>query len=417
MKKRDGAERGAMGDRGVLSPRFLAVLSSQALSLLGMEILQFVLPLHLLDTTGSGALYGGVVAMGFIPYTLLAPIGGVIADRTRKRGVMALVAMALAAAMVGYLVFSGTSLVIPVSVGVLMLAFGAQALYQPCVQSAIPHLVPSAEIERAVALANQMGMLTGIAGPVVGGLALGLLGIEPIAAVSVLCFAASAAVTLLFVRVPYDPPARTAGAIETARSDISEALAFLSSRPVMWRTIIAAMLVNLFGTAFFTVGSPYVVTQVLHLPNQFMGMLQGGLAMGGLLGGAAVALVPGRFGMRRIPSLLAGVALGLMAMAGTLALPLSPTVSYGVLFALHLVTMAMCMCMTIVATSFLQMESPGTLVGKVMALAIMLANFAVPLGQLSYGIALDHIPAWGIALVASAMVALVAAWLKARAEA
>ena len=61
-------------------------MASQALSLLGMEILQFVLPLHLLNLTGSGALYGGVVAAGFVPYTLLAPIGGVIADRTRKRG-------------------------------------------------------------------------------------------------------------------------------------------------------------------------------------------------------------------------------------------------------------------------------------------------------------------------------------------
>ena len=57
-KKNSASERGG----GIATPRFAAVMTSQALSLLGMEILQFVLPLHLLNLTGSGALYGGVVA-------------------------------------------------------------------------------------------------------------------------------------------------------------------------------------------------------------------------------------------------------------------------------------------------------------------------------------------------------------------
>lgn len=67
--------------------------------------------------------------------------------------------------------------------------------------------------------------------------------------------------------------------------------------------------------------------------------------------------------------------------------------------------------MSIVATSYLQVESPGTLVGKVMALAIMLANCATPAGQLAYGVALDIVPAWAIALVATFMTAAVAWWL------
>lgn len=120
-KKNSAGERGG----GVATPRFAAVMASQALSLLGMEILQFVLPLHLLNLTGSGALYGGVVAAGFVPYTLLAPVGGVIADRTRKRGVMVAVGAALAAAMAAYLPLAGTAAVVPATVAVLMLAFAA----------------------------------------------------------------------------------------------------------------------------------------------------------------------------------------------------------------------------------------------------------------------------------------------------
>ena len=154
-KKDSASERGG----GIATPRFAAVMASQVLSLLGMEILQFVLPLHLLNLTGSGALYGGVVAAGFVPYTLLAPVGGVVADRTRKRGVMVAVGAALAAAMAAYLPLAGTAAVVPATVAVLMLAFAAQALEQPCVQSAIPHLVAPSEVGRAVALVNQVGML------------------------------------------------------------------------------------------------------------------------------------------------------------------------------------------------------------------------------------------------------------------
>ena len=411
-KRLTGEKRRAAGrDAGIATPRFAAVMASQALSLLGMEILQFVLPLHLLNLTGSGALYGGVVAAGFVPYTLLAPVGGVIADRTRKRGVMVAVGAALAAAMVAYLPLAGTLAVVPATVAVLMLAFAAQALEQPCVQSAIPHLVAPTEVERAVALVNQMGMLTGIGGPVVGGLVFGFFGLAPIVVACVVCFAASAAVAAFAVRVPYEPPARTAGALATARADLAEALGFLRSNPLMWRTILGATLVNLFGSSFFNVCSPYIVTETLGLSNQFMGALQGTLAVGGLVGGAVVAAAPGRFSIRSVPRLLACVAGGIALVAVALAAPLPVLGTFAALVVLYLPTMAVCMCMSVVATSYLQMKSPGTLVGKVMALALMLANFATPLGQLGYGVALDLVPAWAIALTAAAATTAVAFWL------
>lgn len=411
-KRPDGEKTHAAGrDGGIATPRFAAVMASQALSLLGMEILQFVLPLHLLNLTGSGALYGGVVAAGFVPYTLLAPVGGVIADRTRKRGIMVAVAAAPAAAMAVYLPLAGTPAVVPATAAVLMLAFAAQALEQPCVQSAIPHLVAAAEVERAVALVNQIGMLTGIGGPVVGGLAFGFFGLAPIAAACVVCFASSALVAALLVRVPYEPPARTAGALATARADLADALGFLRSNPLMWRTILGATLVNLFGSSFFNVCSPYIVTETLGLPNQLMGVLQGALAVGGLAGGAFVAAAPGRFSIRSVPHLLACVAGGIALVAGVLAAPLSALGTFVALAALYLPTMAVCMCMSVVATSYLQMKSPGILVGKVMALTLMLANFATPLGQLGYGVALDVVPAWAIAFVAAGATVAVAIWL------
>lgn len=396
------------GPARLFTPGFRAIVVAQFFSLLGAEILQFVLPLYVLNLTGSGSLYGAVVAAGFIPYTLLAPIGGVLADRTRKRGVMAALDALLACIMAGYLLFAGSPCLVGVTVAVLMVAFAAQALYQPCVQSAVPHVVPAEKIPAAVAVTNQVSMVTGIGGPVIGGMVFGFFGLAPIVLVSAASFAISCALVLLFVRVPYNPPQRTAGPVATARADLGQALRFLRSRPVMGKIIVTATLVNMLGSSFINIGTPYIVTEYLGLSNQLMGVAQGALAVGGLVGGAVVALRPERFSVWATPRFLGAVAACLGAVAAVLAAGLSPAASFAGMLACYVLTMALCMASSIVLTSYLQLKSPGDLVGKVMALAMMLANFATPAGQLVYGVAFDHVAPWAIALVAAAALALIA---------
>ncbi len=405
----------------LFTPGFRAIVASQVFSLLGIEILQFVLPLHLLNLTGSGTLYGFVLAAGFIPYIALSPVGGILADRTRKRGVMIACDAVLAAAMVLYLVASSSVQdVIPLTIAVLMVAFAAQAIYHPCVQSAVPLVVAPERITQAAAVANQVSMITGIAGPVVGGLVFGFFGLVPIAAVSAGAFAVSSVLVAFAVRVPYEPPVRTRGIVATAVSDIKEALAVLRTRPVMWQTIAAAMLVNLFGASFINVGTPYIVTETLGLSNQLMGLAQGALAVGGLAGGFAVALMPERFGINAVPRLLAVSVAGLVVIAVALAAGFAPRAAFVAIVAGIVWIMACCMALSIAATSYLQRETPQTLVGKVMALAMMAANLATPAGQMAYGMVFDVVPGWLAALLAATAMLVVAAALgyaRRRAEA
>ncbi|HBO61498.1 MAG TPA: hypothetical protein DD645_02225 [Olsenella sp.] len=185
-------EPGRRGAR-LFSPGFVAIMVAQVFSLLGMEILQFVIPLHLLNLTGSGTLYGAVVALGNVPYLLLAPIGGVVADRTRKRAVMAACDLVLAAALLGYLALSGSTQLVPLTAAVLMVAFAAQAIYQPCVQSSVPRVVAPERLEQAVAVTNQVSMLTGIGGPVLGGLVFDRVPAWSVALVAAVATAAVAA--------------------------------------------------------------------------------------------------------------------------------------------------------------------------------------------------------------------------------
>lgn len=392
----------------LLTPGFRAIVVAQVFSLLGIEILQFVLPLHLLNLTGSGTLYGGVVAAGFVPYIALSPMGGVIADRTRKRGVMAALDAVLALIMLGYLACSGSQHLVGITVFVLMVAFAAQAIYHPCVQSALPLVVPTERIPQATAVANQVSMITGIGGPVIGGMVFGFFGLAPIVVVAAVSFAVSSALVLAFVRIPYEPPVRTEGVLRTAAGDIRDALHFLRMRPVLWQIIVAATLINLFGSSFINIGTPYIVTESLGLSNQLMGIAQGALAVGGLLGGALVVFMPERFTVKATPRLVGLAAAGIGAVAAVLLVAGEPYVAFAGMLASYLWVMVCCMAASILMTSYLQMETPDELTGKVMGLAMMFGNLATPAGQIAYGAAFDLASPWFVAALAAVATALVA---------
>lgn len=392
----------------LLTPGFRAIVVAQVFSLLGIEILQFVLPLHLLNLTGSGTLYGGVVAAGFVPYIALSPMGGVIADRTRKRGVMAALDAVFALIMLGYLACSGSQHLVGITVFVLMVAFAAQAIYHPCVQSALPLVVPTERIPQATAVANQVSMITGIGGPVIGGMVFGFFGLAPIVVVAAVSFAVSSALVLAFVRIPYEPPVRTEGVLRTAAGDIRDALHFLRMRPVLWQIIAAATLINLFGSSFINIGTPYIVTESLGLSNQLMGIAQGALAVGGLLGGALVVFMPERFTVKATPRLVGLAAAGIGAVAAVLLVAGEPYVAFAGMLASYLWVMVCCMAGSILMTSYLQMETPDELTGKVMGLAMMFGNLATPAGQIAYGAAFDLASPWFVAALAAVATALVA---------
>ena len=72
----------------LFSRDFTLIVIGQVISLFGNAAVRFVLPLYLLNQTGSSALYGFVTACAFIPSILLSPVGGIIADRMNKRTII-----------------------------------------------------------------------------------------------------------------------------------------------------------------------------------------------------------------------------------------------------------------------------------------------------------------------------------------
>ncbi len=371
----------------LINRSFVSLVIVQIASLFGSAVLRFALPLYVLDLTESATLMAAVTAAAWLPYIVLTPIGGVAADRVNKKRIMAALDAIMAATCIVYLGFEGAIDLVGLSVFALVVLYAVQSVYQPTVQATVPFLVPRQGVVRATAVVSQISALSGLVGPVVGGLVFGLFGIGPVVAVSGVAFALSAVLIVAMVRIPRDAVERSdAGVVRTVLGDISESLSFLRhDRPVILKAIFLAAGINLTLTALILVGTPVIVTQVLGLPNQYMGFAEGALALGGLAGGIAVGALASRLKIERAPLLLLLATLALVPVAAVLGVPMDPLVAYGVLVVSLFASMACATMFSIQAVSFVQMETPGHLVGKVIALMMSLANCAQPVGQLVYG--------------------------------
>ena len=408
-KNRTDEERVDSSGGRLMTPAFTALLVAQLFSLTGSAVARFVLPLHLLNLTGSASLYGTTAAAAFVPYILCMPVGGVAADRVRKQRLMAGIDALSAVATAAYLAFSNALDIVALTFVVLMVLFACQAFDQPAIQASVPYLVARGRVTQAVAIMSQVNMLTGILGPVVGGVVFGFLGIQPVMALSAASFAVSSALLAAFVKMDDSRSAASVHANPFAVFvvDIRAAAAFLRSKPQLWHAITFAACCNFVLSAGLTVGGAYIVTEWLGLSNQLMGIAEASYGVGGLLGGLAVAARPRAFPFQRIPTTLLSASLGLAPIAVALALNLSALATFTIMLICLAWILACATCFTIALTGALQTATPQDLVGKVMALMYAAVNCAIPLGQLVFGLAFDiAVPAVIVAAMCAVMLAL-----------
>ena len=120
---------------------FTLLILGQLTSLFGNAILRLALSLYVLETTGSAAVFAGLLSAAILPSILLAPLGGVLADRGDRRKIMvALDGLTGLSVLLAAIFFTpGRALGI---IGGLMIFLAALGTFEtPTVQACIPSLV------------------------------------------------------------------------------------------------------------------------------------------------------------------------------------------------------------------------------------------------------------------------------------
>ncbi|SHH95747.1 Sugar phosphate permease [Clostridium collagenovorans DSM 3089] len=369
----------------LLNKNFMIMVIGQIISLFGNAILRFALPLYLLEETGSAALFGLVSACSFIPMIILTPFGGIIADRVNKKYIMVALDFVTALVMVTFTIFIGKTNLVFLIIITLMILYGIQGAYQPSVQASLPFLVDKENLLKGNAIINQVSALANLIGPIIGGLLYGVYGLLPILIASIVCFIL-AVIMEMIMKIPYVKNESKSSMIAIVKDDIKTSVSFIiKEKPVLFKTIIIISLFNLFLTSMIIIGIPVIITTTLNMSSQAYGITQGVIALGGLCGGILIGLLFKNLKISTSYRILFWDILALIPMGLTLMFEMPVNISYVVITVCCFFIMTISTVFSIQMITFIQGETPGNLIGKVISICLAIGMCAQPIGQVFYG--------------------------------
>ena len=377
-------------EKKLLSKDFMLVVIGQIISLFGNAAIRFVLPLYLLNMTGSSALYGTVTACAILPAILMSPAGGIIADRINKRNIMVILDF-LTAAVIGLFAFwKGEGSLVVILTVTLMILYGIAGIYQPAVQASVPALVAPENFMAANAAINTVSSLASLAGPVIGGIIYSLYGIDWMLVLCVGCFIVSAIVEI-FIHIPHVRQEKNGNIRKMVISDLKSSIRFIrNDKIIIGKALLIVCAINLFMSSMMNVGLPYLITEVLSFSsgdaNRLYGYAEGVLAVGGLIGGICAGVFAKRLQIRKIGNVMILCVAAIFPMGFSLWFSSSAMINYLVIVICSFFVMLCASLYTVQMMSFVQMETPEQMIGKVIGVIYTVSMCAQPIGNAFYGI-------------------------------
>ena len=259
--------------------------AGQSVSLVGTWMQRLGQEWLVLQLTGSGTWLGIIAACQFLPILLLAPWGGLIADRVDKRRLI--LTTQLVAGLLALVLATITALGIVQLWMVAVLALGlgvVTALDNPARQSFVIEMVGDADLSNAVTLNSIVVNAARAIGPAVAGVLIAVVGIAS-------SFFVNGASYLFVVGAllamdtgalrPSIPAARGPG-------QLREGFAYVRRTPEL-RSALVLMAVAGMLAYEFTVTLPLLARFVFHGGAATLGLLNTAIGIGAVLGGLLTA--------------------------------------------------------------------------------------------------------------------------------
>ena len=368
MNTKEGTIRAALG-----YPAFRSLIAGLAVSQVGDWMYNLALVTFVYQRTGSALWAGVTVAARVVPVVVLGPVGGAVADRFGRQGVMIACDLARLVLMLGLALVAAAHLPVLLAPVLAALATAAGTPYLPCVSAVTPRLVRGADLPGANAARSAVTAAGLIAGPALGGVLL-LTGSAAVAfALNALTFALAAAFTLTIGDRQAFAVARTGAARQAGLlGDIAHGAAALRAHPAAVRLVGADFLCSL-------VYGMQTVLLILVARDAGLGMHGYGYLFAAIgVGGLAGTSLAGR--AMRLPLHVALA--GSLAMVGVpmLALPLAHWAAAALV--LTALTGAGAVCVEVMTETGLQRMLDDEVFGRAYGLALPAAIAGIAVGSL-----------------------------------
>lgn len=255
----------------------------------------------------------GIVALIILgPKLLLSTLSGAIADRYDRYRIVLIAQLVQLAEAVTFLALVATGRIAYWHICALMVVYGvAESASMTARQSLLPSLVPKEALSRVFATMTAASGFMIAVGPSIGGVILGVGGVQGCLLLNIATFVVYIG-TLLLMRQRSETRARNA---KPMSEQVREGIAYVRTRQLLWLPILISLLVGLIVQPYVRL-MPFFATDVLKVGKVGYGLLCGAPAVGATIGSLVIASMTGeRSLVRTMRIALVGFLCSLVAFA------------------------------------------------------------------------------------------------------
>ncbi|ARJ21438.1 MFS transporter [Bacillus mycoides] len=375
----------------IATRNIILMMIGKMTSLLGAGIYTFAMGLYVLKTTGSGMGFATTLICGSIPRMICGPIAGAVADRVNRRwlviGTDLLSSLTMLIMFILATMFGPSLLFIYVSAALLSIC---ASFYSVALTSSIPNLVDEERIQKASALNQTAASLSNILAPIIGGVVFGFFSIKTFFLLNSITFFLAVIVQLFIVFDLYKK--ELAESKEHFLTSIKEGFSYVKRQHEIYGLMKIAVGVNFFASALF-VSLPYIIIKNLHLSSKQLGVVEGMLAVGMLIGAIVLSV------RKEVNNPFRSVYIGLFLFAGLSLCTVFPLLviipkvaSFIYYITFMILTGISMMVVNIPMQVHMQKTTDPNYLGRVFGLLETISTAIAPLGMIVYGLLLDMLP-------------------------
>jgi MFS family permease len=359
--------------RSLRNPNYRLYAAGSVVSNVGTWMQRVAQDWLVLQLSGnSGTAIGITTGLQFLPFLLLSPVAGLVADRIPKRRLLQLtnLGMAVPALVLGLLAVTGQAQIWHVYVLALLLGVSS-AFDAPARQSFVSELVEPEDLTNAVGLNSANFNSARIVGPALAGVLIAALGGGVTATGWVILINAVSYAAPISMLRSLDPRLlHTPDLVARAPGAIRAGVGYVRRRPDLLLILAIVFFTGTFGLNF-QITSALMATKVFDKGPTEYGLLGTFMAFGSLAG----SLIAARRDRVR-HRLVVGAALAFATVE--IAAGLMPTyLTFALLTPLLGIT---ALTMITSANAFMQLNTDAGMRGRVMALYMMIFIGGTPLG-------------------------------------
>ena len=370
---------------------FYLLVVSLFISSIGGAVLRFAISLHVLDLTGSAAVFSTMIAISMIPIIIFTPLGGAVADRVSKKAIIVIGDLGKTVAVIALymLLLLGNESVILFGAVITLFSI-IQSCYSPAVTASMPCILKKDELVKANGTMQAINALSGIAGPLLGGLLFGILGMTSLAAFCAVMFAFSVFINI-FILIPHEKRDMLGSFASAIIGDMKEGFRYVAKEHrILLRACVIFAIVVFFFQAIISIAAPYIMRITLSMAEEPIGFVHATFGVSMLM----ASLLAGKFKkfmeIRHLAYHIIFIGLSAVPVAiATVANPeglLAPVMlAGGIVITLFVLTLT-----NILAITYVQSNVKNEMLGKVIAMLTTTANFAAPAGQITLGFLIEQ---------------------------